>query len=483
MIDILRQFPLFAKLSDSKLQWWAEHGEESWLEPGAILFKEGDPAETMFFFVLLEGELQLTKQIGGSEVMITYQPGEFTGEIPILTGKPCGSTVRAVHPSRVLQISAESFKSLMLNCSPMRDIILPTMMQRLQDKEAMLWQREKMAALGKLSAGLAHELNNPAAAGRRAAEQLYETVQSLQSLALNLSAQAGASVPLDFFTELQQEALQRANTSLRLDPLAQSDQEEECSDWLSSSGIQNGWRLAPTLVRAGLNTTWLDSLAARIAAQSSNPAPTLHCVLAWLEATLSTVSLLQEIEQSTSRISNLVSAVKSYSYMDQASVQEIDVHDGLESTMIVLGHRLKQGITVIREYDQSLPRFVAYGDELNQVWTNLIDNAIDAMQGRGQLRIRTAHENHCVLVEIADDGPGVPAEIQSRIFEPFFTTKGVGEGSGLGLDISYRIVVSRHRGDIRVVSCPGDTRFQVRLPLIVQPELNREPMLVSVPSV
>ncbi len=254
-------------------------------------------------------------------------------------------------------------------------------------------------------------------------------------------------------------AIARVKTAASLDPLTQSEHEDEVIDWLEACGISDGWKLAPTLVGVGLDTQWLDTVVDQL------PVSLLGDVLVWLEMTLTGVGLVSEIKQGATRISNLVSAIKEYSYMDQAPLQEIDVHEGLENTLTILGHKLKPGVVVIREYDTRLPRIDAYGSQLNQVWTNLIDNAIDAMEGQGQIWLRTAREEARIVVEIADNGPGIVPEIQARMFEPFFTTKDIGKGTGLGLDIVRRIVVGQHKGSIHVSSQPGNTRFQVRLPI------------------
>jgi len=261
-----------------------------------------------------------------------------------------------------------------------------------------------------------------------------------------------------FLTKFQREAAECLTAAPALDPLAESECEEEISEWLEARQIADGWKLAPTFVRAGLHREELESLAGCLNGQALNDA------LQWLEASWSSQELVKEIEQSMTRISDLVRAIKEYSYMDRAALQEVDVHQGLENTLVILGHKLKRGVTVTREYAADLPRISAYGGALNQVWTNLIVNAIDAMNGQGNLWVRTAVKPHHILVEINDDGPGIPPEIQGRIFEPFFTTKPQGEGTGLGLDTAYRIV-RKHHGEIRVQSKPGDTCFQVRLPL------------------
>jgi signal transduction histidine kinase len=327
-----------------------------------------------------------------------------------------------------------------------------------QELQVLSQQHEKLIALGKLAAGLAHELNNPASAARRAAAQLCPTMQVLQALALRCIEQHLTPTQLQRLLELKRDAIEHVAT-LQPDSLAVIDLEDELTDWLSSRGVVDGWRLAPTLVGAGLNARALEAIFDWVAID------TLSDVLAWLEATLAVEGLLNVLEQGTDRIFEIVKAVKAYSYMDRAPLQDVDLHEGLDNTLTILGYKLKsRSVTVIREYSPNLPCIPAYGSALNQVWTNLIDNAIDAVGSRGTVWLRTSSEKEYVYVEIADNGAGIPPEIQSRIFEPFFTTKEVGAGTGLGLEIVYRIVVGQHKGDIHCFSVPGNTRFQVRLP-------------------
>lgn len=459
-IDTLRQVPLFTKLPEERLQWLCEQGTDVWLQPGDIHRAEGEPAD--YVFVLLEGEMRITQKVDNQEILLAiYKPKTLYGELPVLMGTPLyWASGRAVRASYIFELPKEAFWQLLSTCSCVTTAILQTMAERMHSVESLSQHREKLVALGTLAAGLAHELNNPASACRQAARQLRETFQVLQPLTLKLNQHPQiTSAQQSFLADLQRDVISRATTSSHLDPLTQSDREDEVTDWLEVHGVADGWELAPTLVSAGLDTVWLDNVGSRV------PSSFLSDLLTWLEASLSGVGLLDQIEHSNERICNLVQAVKDYSYMDQAPLQEVDIHDGLESTLTILGHKLKQGVVVNREYDHSLPRIRAYGSGLNQVWTNLIDNAIDAMGGHGQVWIRTLCENDCVLVEIADNGPGIPLEIQSHIFEPFFTTKGVGQGTGLGLHIVYRVIVEQHQGDIRIISQPGDTCFQVRLPV------------------
>lgn len=456
-ISTLRSVPLFSKLVDKQLQWLAERASEIWLEPGDYLNTEGDPPDK--FYVLLEGEIRLTKKVNNAEKhMMTFSSGTFTGHELILLDSPYLGSGRAFSKSHVLVWDNPTFWQILATIPAVRHNLLIITAQRVEILESMSRHHEKLVALGTLAAGLAHELNNPAAAVRRGTKQLQEVFPELPFLALNLPQQM-TKAQLNFLNNLLHGAIEFAKTSSHLDPLTQSDREDEIITWLDMHGVVDGWRLASTLVVAGIETEWLNTIVENL------PIEALNEVLTWIEATLTGFGLLGEIEQSAMRISDLIQSIKEYSYMDQAPIQEIDIHQGIESTLTILGHKLKGGVTLIRQYDRNLPHIFAYGSELNQVWTNLIDNAIDAMGGKGQISIRTARENDYVLVEIADNGPGIPPEIKDRIFEPFFTTKGVGAGTGLGLVISYRIVVEKHNGDIHVFSQAGNTCFQVHLPI------------------
>jgi signal transduction histidine kinase len=465
MVDILHQVSLFSELSPEQLQWLSQQGEQLWVRQGEVFLKEGEPAND--FFVLLRGEVEIrTQQIGDREVhVISFGPKDYFGQELLLRGTPLylGSGY-ALCDSHLFRIKETTFWNMLSCCPSIARELLCNTVRRWQNYESVIQGQAKLIALGTLSAGLAHELNNPASAITRSAQQLEKTFRKLPYLCIKLSQQQLDPEQLEFLTDLQQDAIVRSLSPPVLDPLTRSDMEDELASYLEAQGITDGWEIAPTLVEAGLNNRWLDKIICNI------PASSFSCVMDWLEVTLSGVRLLSDIRQGSNRVSELIQAVKDYSYMDRAPLQEIDVHEGLESTLKIASYKLRaSGAIVAREYQPNLPKIQAYGSELNQVWTNLIDNAIDALTQENNpekhICLRTYQSGDRVIVEIIDNGPGIPPEIQSRIFEPFFTTKEVGKGTGLGLDISRRVVTGQHKGDIRVFSQPGETKFQVCLPI------------------
>lgn len=455
---------LFEKLDADQLDRLCREGRVELFEPGPV-YTEGDPATC--FFVLLEGTVVMSRRVGADDVEInrTSQRGVYAGAMQAyLNGRDeeqYKGSLRVTEPSRFFVLPAETFAAILRDWFPMAVHLLEGMFFGSQNTQRTIGQRERLLALGSLSAGLTHELNNPAAAAVRATSALRDRVAHMRQKLGVIASGPYARDTLETLVEIQERTAEQVAKATPLTPLEASDREDALGDWLDDHGIAGGWQLAPTFVQAGLDTDWLDQVAAAV------DGPTLEGAVRWLNYTVETELLMNEIEDSTTRISHLVDAAKQYSQMDRAPYQVADVHELLDSTLMMLAGKMGAGIKVVKEYDRSLPRIPAYPGELNQVWTNLIDNAVSAMGGEGTLTVRTALDGDSALVEFHDTGSGVPDEIRDRIFDPFFTTKPVGEGTGLGLDISWRIVVNKHHGSLAVQSVPGDTRFQVRLPLTV----------------
>lgn len=461
LAEELRAIPLFADLPVAGLEWLASHMEVHEFAAGEITIEAGSPADRMI--VVLEGETRsLPNPDNPGMPMYILRSGRVSGMLPYsrMTRFPASS--RAVVPTRVAWLMAEHFPEMLERLPELHARLVGVLADRVREVTKLQDQQEKLAALGKISAGLAHELNNPAAAARRAAGSLREAVRDYRLAASQLDAQSLTCAQRAAVPELEQELAERAASAAAMDSLERSDCQERVAACLERHGVARAWDFAPALVEAGCDSAWFERAAAQF------PAAAFPALLARLSASLAIGGLVDEIENSSARINELVRAIKEYTYMDQGPEQEVDVHQGIESTLLILRHRLKHGIQVKLEFDRALPRICARGSQLNQVWTNLIDNSIDAMQGQGELRIRTARELDKLLVEIADSGPGIPPEIRNRIFEPFFTTKEVGQGTGLGLETVGRIVRDHH-GDIQVESQPGDTRFQIRLPIPQRP--------------
>jgi len=450
----LLHFPAFTELPEDQIEWFLSQSEERNLKAGEVYAKQGDPPDWMF--VLLEGNFEWRGEFNGETVVVPGTVGDVTGALPFSRMKQFTVTGRVTSDSRILRFPAALFPTLIQKMPELVKRLVGVMTDRVREATRLEQQRDRLASLGKLAAGLAHELNNPAAAAKRAAAQLRDTLHRIKEASVQLGQQV--------LTPTQKAEIEKLESSFTQhdspppDALMISDLEDQIDSLLRSRGQNDLWQLSAELAQRGIQPAELESLFENL------DAGTARAALVRIAASVEIASLLQEIENSTSRISELVRAIKEYTYMDQSPVQNVDVVKSLETTLTMLNHKLKRGVTVQRDY-QPVPFLVdSFGSELNQVWTNLIDNAIDAMSGKGELRLRTYRDNGCVVVEIGDNGPGISPEIRSHIFEPFFTTKAVGEGTGLGLDTVQRIV-RKHKGNIQLNSKPGDTRFQVWLPL------------------
>jgi signal transduction histidine kinase len=450
----LLRFPIFAELPDDQIDWFISQTQELHLKAGENYSRQGDPADAMF--VLLEGQLQGRGEIGGETIMFNLNPGDVTGLLPFSRMKQFTVSGRAEANSHALRFPASKFPELIQKMPELTKRLVGLMADRIRETTRLEQQRDRLASLGKLSAGLAHELNNPASAAKRATSQLRELLKKIKDASHELGRRDLTATQKSEIEKLEASFIQRDEPPP--DALTMSDLEEQIDSLLRSHGQSDLWQLAADLAHKNVKPEVLESLFAAL------DADTARAALVRIAASVEVANLLNEIESSTSRISDLVRAIKEYTYMDQAPVQNVDIVKSLETTLTILNYKLKRGVVVQRDYQQ-VPFLVnSFGSELNQVWTNVIDNAIDAMSGKGELRVRTYRDDSCVVVEIGDNGPGISPEVKTHIFEPFFTTKAVGEGTGLGLDTVQRIV-KKHRGSIQVESEPGNTRFRVRLPL------------------
>jgi signal transduction histidine kinase len=445
---------MFAELPSDQLDWFLSQTQELAVKADEHYVHQGDPADAMY--VVMEGQLLARGEIAGEVIVVTSKAGDVTGVLPFSRMKQFPLTGKAITSSRLLRFPASRFPDLIQKMPELAGRLVGLMSDRIRETTRIEQQRDRLAGLGKLSAGLAHELNNPASAAKRATGQLRDTLKQVKDAVHALGARELSPAQKAEIEKMEAALIQKDGPPP--DPLTISTLEDQLDAVLRSHGQNDLWQLSANLARKGATPDMLESLFA-----SLDP-DTARAALCRISASLEIAGLLNEIESSTSRISDLVRAIKEYTFMDQAPVQNVDIVKSLETTLTILNHKLKRGVTVERDYPAAPLLVNSFGSELNQVWTNIIDNAIDAMHGQGTLRIRSYRDGDCAVVEIADTGPGIPPDVQPHIFEPFFTTKGVGEGTGLGLDTVQRIV-RKHQGNIEVTSRPGDTRFQIWLPL------------------
>ncbi len=456
-LDELRTVDLFDELDDEQLARWREVSEIRELPADAVVAEAGQTAE---FMLLFRGVVQgLVVEAGRVEPITRQTAPTWMGAITVLTETGYAGEMRAVTDVRIAGIAAEDFTRLVTSQRPVFRRVMRAIRPVATRIAAREQNRERLASLGTMAAGLAHELNNPASAARRAASDLADALDVLAST-IGLFVESGVErAQAEELVTLQREAMERASARDSLSALDAADKEDELLEALERLNVSEPWRLSEPLVAAGIDAEWLDRLAA-IAGPGTGAA------IAWIAASLTTRGLAAEIAESTERMSKLVKAIKSYAFMDRGELVETDVHEGLETTLLVLGHKLKHtSIEVRRDYDRSLPKITLRGSELNQVWTNLLANAIEALGDSGTIDIATERDGACARVDILDNGPGIPENIRSHVFDPFFTTKSVGEGTGLGLDTARRIVTERLNGSITFDSEPGRTVFHVWLPL------------------
>ncbi|MEO5851585.1 MAG: ATP-binding protein [Nocardioides sp.] len=456
-VEDLRPIALFDGLTDGQIDALVQGGTEIAIVPGIDLFREGDPAD--HWWVLVDGTLDLLRLQGREESVVAQMdvPGRWAGGFR--AWDPGGvylATARGRTPGRVLQVPAGTLRDLAADWSPFGGHLIDGLFHTARSIESTARQHSALVTLGTIAAGLAHEINNPASAAARAVDALEDANEAVLA-ALRLLADEGISAGQ--FAALDELRRQAAPLPADTDALERSDREQAVSAWLAAHHVQHDWVVAPAIVAAGLDRTWCDQVAGSVGPHALGPA------IEWLAGQFTVGALMAETKESTRRISELVAAVRSYSQVDRASTQNIDLTEGLESTLVVLGHKLRGGIDVVRDFGTDVPRVEAYPGELNQVWTNLVDNAVDAMSGAGRLRLGTRRDGDHVVVEIEDTGAGMPPEVVARAFEAFYTTKDVGRGTGLGLDIARRIVVERHHGTIDIESAPGRTVFRIRLPV------------------
>lgn len=459
-VDELLNLELFQALPRERLNWMCDRAEAIDVKTGDVLVHEGD--SSLGFFLLLCGSIGITRKSEGIEMPLgQYEAPAFFGEVQVLTEQPVPVTLRALSDCRLYQLSSDDFLTLLHDCRTFERIIFQTVEKRMRGLESFIRGREKMAALGTLAAGLAHELNNPAAALVRALKDITPALLELQRMNLVY----GQHHVDEEHTQQWLSARDKGYDTIvhkRIDPMTLGDQEDKLLDWLEEYGVENAWKLAEPLAEAGIDVETLEQLTAR---WQDEPTELRDMGVRWLALSFEVMSMVTSGLRGAERIAQLVHSMKSYSHLDQGARQLVDVHEGLEDTIRLFSYKLKHGVEIRRSYTPNLPKIWAYGSELNQVWTNLLDNAIDAMDESGVIELATTDHGDHIQVYVTDSGPGIPPEIRSRIYEPFFTTKPVGKGSGLGLEMVRRIVENRHQGTITLESQPGKTQFIVCLPV------------------
>lgn len=464
----LLKMEAFQALPPERLDWICDRTQHIHLAPGEVLVREGEPAKG--FFIQLSGQITVSRRSNGTDIPVgRHQSPSFFGEIQVLTEDVVPVTLTADCETDLYRLSCTDFLEVLHSCREFEKDIFRIVGKRLRGLESFIQNREKMAALGTLSAGLAHELNNPAAALVRVLKDMKPAILELQRMNLVYGQQQVDEAHTEQWVALRDRGFE-AITNPKNDPLAQGDREDALTDWLEDYGIEEAWKLAEPLAAGEVEPVVLEQLMDRWRDDSTE---LRDMGLRWLALSFDVMSMIANGLEGAERISTLVQSMKSYSYMDRAAQQQINIHDGIEDTLRLFAFKLKHGIKVDRRYDPELPDVMAFGSELNQVWTNLIDNAIDALNegtphgAPPQIVIRTCQKNGLLRVEIEDNGPGIPTELKNRILEPFFTTKPMGKGSGLGLDVVRRIIENRHSGSLMVESRPGRTCFAVSLPIDV----------------
>lgn len=459
--DALRAFPAFKELADDRIEWICERVEEQYFTAGEAIVAEGD--EPKGFYIQVEGVALISRKSGTESLPLgRHEAPSFYGEVQIFSEEMVPITLTAINPIKAYLMQKDDFRDLLISSRPFEKLVFRTMGQRLRNLESFIRGREKVASLGTLSAGLAHELNNPAASLARTMDKIMPVIRILEEWNIEYGKSYKDDAHTDGWRELREKAYENITNS-NISSREADEREEKLADWLEGYGVPEPWKWAPPLALSGIE---IDEILPLQEVWKNHRLEHLrHQGVRWLALSCELYSMVHDGQNASKRISDLIGAVKSYSYMNKDARQKVDIHKGIEDTLLMLKSKWKYGIEIIRDYDENLPNIEVIGSELNQVWTNLLDNAIDAMDEKGVITIRTFKENQHVCVDIEDNGPGIPSNIQARVFEPFFTTKEPGKGTGLGLEISHRIIENRHHGSICLKSQPGSTCFHIRLPI------------------